>query len=56
VRTAAEGGPTVGRQRPANDLIVQPDAVAVIVCDKEGKYKVTTNELQDALHGEAVPA
>jgi hypothetical protein len=29
---------------------------AVIVCDKEGKYKVTTNELQDALHGEAVPA
>jgi uncharacterized membrane protein len=29
--------------RLAADLIIQPDAVAVIVCDKEGKYKVTTN-------------
>jgi len=30
-------------QRLAKDLIIQPDAVAVIVCDPEGKYKVTTN-------------
>ena len=29
--------------RLANDLVIQPEAVAVIVCDKNGKYKVTTN-------------
>src|SRR5436305_13701322 len=27
----------------ARDLIIQPDAVAVIVRDKDGKYSVTTN-------------
>jgi uncharacterized membrane protein len=27
----------------AQDLIIQPDAVAVIVRDKDGKYSVTTN-------------
>src|SRR4051812_11129597 len=27
----------------AQDLIIEPDAVAVIVRDKEGKYKVTTS-------------
>lgn len=30
-------------QRLANDLIIQPDAVAVIVRDQQGKLKVTTN-------------
>jgi uncharacterized membrane protein len=30
-------------QHLAHDLILQPDAVAVIVRDKEGKLKVTTN-------------
>src|SRR4051794_37327996 len=30
-------------RRLAADLIIEPDAVAVIVRDKEGKYKVTTN-------------
>jgi uncharacterized membrane protein len=30
-------------QRLAADLILQPDAVAVIVCGPDGKYKVTTN-------------
>ena len=30
-------------QRLAEDLIIQADAIAAIVCDKEGKYKVTTN-------------
>jgi uncharacterized membrane protein len=39
--TAAEAEQEV--QRLAKDLIIQPDAVAVIVCDPEGKYKVTTN-------------
>jgi uncharacterized membrane protein len=29
--------------RLANDLVIQPEAVAVIVRDKNGKYKVTTN-------------
>jgi uncharacterized membrane protein len=29
--------------RLEKDLIIEPDAVAVIVRDKEGKYKVTTN-------------
>jgi uncharacterized membrane protein len=29
--------------RLAKDLIIQPDAVAVIVRDRDGKYKVTTN-------------
>src|SRR4051812_46823251 len=27
----------------AADLIIEPDAIAVIVCDKDGKFKVTTN-------------
>ena len=30
-------------QRLAKDLIIEPDAVAVIVRDKEGKYKVSTS-------------
>lgn len=30
-------------QRLAKDLIIQPDAVAVIVRDREGKFHVTTN-------------
>ena len=30
-------------QRLAEDLIIQADAIAAIVCNKEGKYKVTTN-------------
>jgi uncharacterized membrane protein len=29
--------------RLANDLIIEPEAVAVIVRDKDGRYKVTTN-------------
>jgi uncharacterized membrane protein len=29
--------------RMAEDLVIQPDAVAVIVRDADGKYKVTTN-------------
>ncbi len=29
--------------RLADDLVIQPEAVAVIVRDKNGKYKVTTN-------------
>ncbi|HJY03385.1 MAG TPA: hypothetical protein VJ351_21475 [Streptosporangiaceae bacterium] len=33
-------------RRLAQDLIIQPDAIAVIVRDKEGEA-----ELQDALHG-----
>jgi len=39
--TAAEAEQEV--QRRAEDLIIQPDAVAVIVCDPEGKHKVTAN-------------
>src|SRR5690349_24426996 len=30
-------------RRLARDLIIEPDAVAVIVRDKEGKYHVTTS-------------
>jgi uncharacterized membrane protein len=30
-------------QRLAKDLIIQPDAIAVIIRDKEGKFKVTTS-------------
>lgn len=30
-------------ERLSRDLIIQPDALAVIVRDKEGKYHVTTN-------------
>jgi len=30
-------------ERLASDLIIQPDAIAAIVRDKEGKLKVTTN-------------
>jgi uncharacterized membrane protein len=29
--------------RLAHDLVIEPEAVAVIVRDKDGKYKVTTN-------------
>jgi uncharacterized membrane protein len=39
--TAAAAAEEVDRL--ARDLIIQPDAVAVIVRDKDGKYKVTTN-------------
>jgi uncharacterized membrane protein len=30
-------------QRLANELIIQPDAIAAVVRDKNGKFKVTTN-------------
>jgi uncharacterized membrane protein len=30
-------------QRLANDLIIQPDAIAAIIRDREGKFHVTTN-------------
>ena len=30
-------------ERLAGDLIIQPDAIAVIRRDREGKYHVTTN-------------
>jgi uncharacterized membrane protein len=30
-------------ERLAKDLVIQPDAIAVIVRDKDGKYHVTTN-------------
>jgi uncharacterized membrane protein len=39
--TAAAAAAEVDRL--AQDLIIQPDAVASIVCDKDGKYHVTTN-------------
>src|SRR4051794_41858643 len=39
--TAAAAAEEVGRL--ARDLIIEPDAVAVIVRDKDGKYKVTTS-------------
>jgi uncharacterized membrane protein len=39
--TAARAADSVYRM--AEDLIIQPDAVAVIVRDEDGKYKVTTN-------------
>lgn len=39
--TAARAADAVYRM--ADELIIQPDAVAVIVCDKDGKYKVTTS-------------
>ena len=35
-------------ERLVDDLIIQPDAVAVIVRDTKGKAEA---ELQDALHG-----
>ena len=39
--TAAKAAEEV--YRLSQDLIIEPDAVAVIVRDKEGKYKVTTS-------------
>src|SRR5215218_3616987 len=39
--TAAAAGEEA--QRLAGDLIIQPDAIAVIRRDREGKYHVTTN-------------
>src|SRR5215212_5843085 len=39
--TAAAAADEVDRL--ARDLVIQPDAVAVIVRNQEGKYKVTTN-------------
>src|SRR3954447_5088727 len=30
-------------QRLSNDLIIQPDAIAAIIRDREGKFHVTTN-------------
>lgn len=37
--------PVVARRNPSHqgELTIQPDAVAAIVRDKEGKFKVTTN-------------
>jgi uncharacterized membrane protein len=39
--TAAQAAEAVYRM--VDDLVIQPDAVAVIVRDTEGRYKVTTN-------------
>ena len=39
--TAARAAEEVGRL--SRDLVIQPEAVAVIVRDKEGRYHVTTN-------------
>ena len=39
--TAHQAAAEVGRL--TQELIIQPDAVAVITCDQEGKYHVTTN-------------
>lgn len=39
--TAAQAAQEV--YRLSHDLIIEPEAVAVIVRDKDGKYKVTTN-------------
>ena len=33
-------------ERLAHELIIQPDAIAAIICNKEGKYKVITNHHQ----------
>jgi uncharacterized membrane protein len=33
-------------ERLSNELIIQPDAIAAIICDKQGKYKVVTNHHQ----------
>ncbi len=33
-------------ERLAHDLIIQPDAIAAIICDKKGNYKVVTNHHQ----------
>ena len=30
-------------ERLAQDLVIEPDAIAVIVRNQDGKYKVTTN-------------
>jgi uncharacterized membrane protein len=30
-------------QKLAGDLVIQPDSLAVIVCDKDGNFKVATN-------------
>jgi uncharacterized membrane protein len=35
-------------ERLAHELIIQPDAIAAIICNKEGKYKVVTNHHQVA--------
>ena len=40
-KTATEAGDVV--QQLSKDLIIEPDAVAVIRCDREGKFHVTTN-------------
>jgi uncharacterized membrane protein len=35
-------------ERLADQLIIQPDAIAAIICNKDGKYKVVTNHHQVA--------
>jgi uncharacterized membrane protein len=35
-------------ERLADELIIQPDAIAAIACNKEGKFKVVTNHHQVA--------
>ena len=35
-------------ERLAHELIIQPDAIAAIVCNKEGKFRVVTNHHQIA--------
>lgn len=37
-------------ERLSEDLIIQPDAVAVITCDRKGHYHVTTNHHPVAEH------
>jgi uncharacterized membrane protein len=47
-RTAHEAAAEV--ERLSEDLIIQPDAVAVITCDRKGHYHVTTNHHPVAEH------
>jgi uncharacterized membrane protein len=35
-------------ERLAHELIIQPDAIAAIICNREGKFKVVTNHHQIA--------
>jgi uncharacterized membrane protein len=35
-------------ERLSQELVIQPDAIAAIVCNKEGKFKVVTNHHQVA--------
>jgi uncharacterized membrane protein len=53
--TAAAAAEVVGRL--AKDPVIEPDAVAVIVRNHDGEYKLLKSSLsKDALHGAPVPA